>query len=248
MKFISLLHDSIVRYFFSVTVLGRIKHFKLLWHFDDVMFPNQIAPALLTPNTQKMTGQTCIIRFLTVKTRNKPQNAWKQGTLRLFKIFRIHVTSRVFRHRANISHDFNRNDLLGGTEAKSIMQSVGQRGSGIDGLVSFTFILHKVHLLQSRDDFANGILVAKPLFEVAVDNQSNEAGHEMSQYAVLAFDKGRSCLEIRFHNTKTFFNLPTLLIHPCNCFWVVFEIGADRIESVVAFFLDDNSFVDIFKC
>ena len=109
--------------------------------------------------------------------------------MRLLKIYRIHVTSRVFRHRADISHYFNRDDLFGGTEAEGIMQSVGQRGSGIDGLVTFTFIFHKVHLLQSRDDLANGILVAKPLFEVAVNNQCNEAGHEVSYYAVLTFDK-----------------------------------------------------------
>ena len=30
-----------------------------------------------------------------------------------------------------------------------------------------------------------------------------------------------------------------------NCFWVVFEIGADCIKTVIAFLLRDNSFIDI---
>ena len=33
---------------------------------------------------------------LTAKTRKKPQSACKQGVLRLLKVFRIDVTSRVF--------------------------------------------------------------------------------------------------------------------------------------------------------
>ena len=88
-------------------------------------------------------------------------------------------------------------------------------------------------------------MVAKALFEVAVNNQGDEASHKVRQYAVLAFDKGGSRLKIRLHNTKAFFNLPTLLVYPCNRFRIVFEIGADRIEAIVAFFLDNNSFIDI---
>ena len=71
------------------------------------------------------------------------------------------------------------------------------------------------------------------------------SGHEVGRYATLALDKGRSRFEIRFHNAEAFFNLPALLVHPCNGFRIIFKIGADRVEAVAAFFIEDSRLVDI---
>ena len=119
------------------------------------------------------------------------------------------------------------------------MQGICQLAPGIDWLVTFSLIFHKIHLLQRGDNLIYCVSFIQLFFEIAVYDQGDKAGDEMCQNAVLPLYIYRSCFKIRLHDAEAFFNLPAVLIYLNNRFRLILQICADRIETVILFLTFD---------
>lgn len=56
------------------------------------------------------------------------------------------------------------------------------------------------------------------------------------------------CFKITFHDPETFFNLPTPLIDFYNVERIIFQIGADSIETIIDRLLFDRVIIDVVDC
>ena len=119
------------------------------------------------------------------------------------------------------------------------MQGICQFGPGIDRLVAFSLIFHKIHPLQSGDNLTYCVSFIQFFLKIAVHDQGDKTGHEVRKDAVLPLHIYRPCLKIRLHDAEAFFDFPAALIHLDDRFRPIPQICADGIEAVILFLAFD---------
>ena len=63
----------------------------------------------------------------------------------------------------------------------------------------------------------------------------------MGMNSIFSLHIYRTGFKVCFHDTETFFDFPTLFIYPNDCFWLIFQICADSIKTIILFFNFDDT-------
>ena len=85
--------------------------------------------------------------------------------------------------------------------------------------------------------------MAKHLFQIAKQHQSQKANGEMCSDAGISADIDWPCSKLMLHNTEAFFNFPAAMVDFNDFLWRIIQIGCYRVKTVIALLISDFIFV-----
>ncbi len=124
-----------------------------------------------------------------------------------------------------------------GPEAGRSVQVVGEISPGVCWDVAFTVYFEEVHVLQGFYDLICGKVLSfsvNLLCKVLVEDKCEEAGEEVSRYAVISAEEDRSGLEVGLGDAEALLHYPAASVHLDYRRGVIFKVGADAVEAVEA--------------